>query len=57
MKKLLFVSFFVPIISSAQNFYFSGRLGVANYEGDLKAKTVSLSQAKLMGSLGAQYDL
>ena len=45
------------MIMSAQNFYFSGRLGVAGYQGDLKAKAISLSQLKLMGSVGAQYDL
>ncbi|CAN5125625.1 hypothetical protein BH20BAC1_BH20BAC1_20970 [soil metagenome] len=56
--KRLFVAFcFFPVITIAQNFHFSGRLGVANYQGDLKAKAVSLSQAKLMGSLGVQYDL
>ena len=45
------------MITAAQNFHFSGRLGFANYQGDLKAKAISLSQAKLMGSIGAQYDL
>lgn len=57
MKKLLFAFCFLPIITAAQNFHFSGRLGVANYQGDLKAKAISLSQAKLMGSIGARYDL
>ena len=57
MKKLFFAFCFLPIITAAQNFHFSGRLGLANYQGDLKAKAISLSQAKLMGSLGAQYDL
>ncbi len=57
MKKLFFAFCLLPIISVAQNFHFSGRLGLANYEGDLKARPVSLSQAKLMGSIGARYDL
>jgi hypothetical protein len=57
MKKLLFAFCFFPLITVAQNFHFSGRLGIANYQGDLKAKAVSLSQAKLMGSVGVQYDL
>jgi hypothetical protein len=57
MKKLVFVLFSLPFFVSAQNFHFSGRLGVANYQGDLKASSVSLSQAKLLFSLGARYDL
>ena len=56
MKKLLFGICFLPIIATAQNFHFSARLGVAGYKGDLKEK-VSLSQTKLMGSIGARYDL
>ncbi|HKZ67974.1 MAG TPA: outer membrane beta-barrel protein, partial [Chitinophagaceae bacterium] len=57
MKKLLLAFCLSPFIVSAQNFHFSGRFGIANYQGDLKAKSVSLSQAKLMFSLGARYDL
>lgn len=45
------------MITAAQNFHFSGRIGLAGYQGDLKAKAISLSQLKLMGSLGVQYDL
>jgi hypothetical protein len=56
MKKLVFLIFLFPLISTAQNFHFSGRLGVAGYKGDLK-ENVSLSQTKLMGSIGARYDL
>ncbi len=57
MKKLLFALFCVPLASAAQNFHFSTRLGVANYQGDLKASSVSLSQAKFLFSLGVRYDL
>jgi Outer membrane protein beta-barrel domain len=57
MKKLFSIFCFLPIIAAAQNFHFSGRLGLANYLGDLKEKDITLSQAKLMGSLGVQYDL
>jgi hypothetical protein len=57
MKKLLFALFCVPLASAAQNFHFATRLGVANYQGDLKASSVSLSQAKLFFSLGMRYDL
>lgn len=56
MKKILFTFCLLPLITVAQNFHISGRFGLANYKGDLKAKAVSLSQAKLMGSLGVQYD-
>ena len=57
MKKLLLVVFTVPLLANAQNFHFSGRFGLAGYQGDLKAHSVSLSQSKLMGSIGARYDL
>lgn len=57
MKKLLFAFYFLPFVGAGQNFHFSARLGMANYQGDLKAKSISLSQAKLMFSLGARYDL
>lgn len=57
MKKLLIFIFCLPFIASAQNFHFSGRLGLAGYQGDLKAKSISVSQSKLMGSIGARYDL
>jgi len=57
MKKLLLAFYFLPFLASAQNFHFSGRFGVASYKGDLKAKSISLSQAKFLFSLGARYDL
>ena len=57
MKKLFFAFCLLPMITEAQNFHFSGRLGLANYHGDLNQKNVTLSQARLMGSIGAQYDL
>jgi hypothetical protein len=57
MKKLLFAFCFLPFLALSQNFHFSGRFGMANYQGDLKAKSISLSQAKLMLSLGAKFDL
>ena len=57
MKNLFFAFYFLPIVTAAQNFYFSGRLGAANYHGDLRPSAFSLSQAKLMGSLGVRCDL
>lgn len=57
MKKLITAFFCFPLFANGQNFHFSGRLGLMGYQGDLKAKSFSLSQAKLMGSIGARYDL
>jgi opacity protein-like surface antigen len=57
MKKLLAIIALIPAAALGQNFHFAARAGVANYQGDLKAKSVSLSQAKLFFSLGARYDL
>jgi hypothetical protein len=57
MKKLILFLFFSPLLVTAQNFHFSARLGLANYQGDLKKSSVSLSQSKLLFSLGARYDL
>ena len=47
----------LPLATAAQNFHFSARLGIANYQGDLQAKRVTFKQGKFLGSLGAQYDL
>ncbi len=57
MKKIFTVFFLLPLFAMSQNFHFAGRLGLAGYQGDLKAKGITLSQTKLMGSLGAEYDL
>jgi hypothetical protein len=57
MKKLLFSFCFLPLFAAAQNFHFGVRLGAANYQGDLKAHSISLSGMKLFGSIGARYDL
>ncbi len=56
MKKLLPALAFIPMITAAQNFHFSGRFGLAGYRGDLKAHPITLSQLDLMGSIGARYD-
>ena len=57
MKKLLISFCCFPLIALSQNFHFSARLGLAGYQGDLKAKSISLSQAKPLLSIGARYDL
>jgi hypothetical protein len=57
MRKIIMVLCCLPLATVAQNFHFSARLGIANYQGDLQAKRVTLKQAKFLGSLGAQYDI
>jgi opacity protein-like surface antigen len=57
MKNLIFAFCWFPAVALAQNFHFSGRLGLAGYQGDLKAQAISFSQTKPMLSLGARYDL
>ncbi|HRO71324.1 MAG TPA: hypothetical protein PK951_13135, partial [Chitinophagaceae bacterium] len=57
MKKLLIAVIFLPVSVLGQNFHFSARVGMASYQGDLKSKSVSLSQPKLFLSIGARYDL
>jgi opacity protein-like surface antigen len=57
MKKLLFLLYFSPFVLQAQNFHFSARAGIANYQGDLQAKKFTLKQGKFLWALGANYDL
>ena len=57
MKKLLLLCCLLPVLASAQNFYFATRFGLSGYKGDLKNNLNPFSQPKLMGSLGVHYDL
>ncbi|THU36835.1 porin family protein [Niastella caeni] len=57
MRKIIMLLCCLPLATVAQNFHFSARLGIANYQGDLQAKRITFKQAKFLGSLGAQYDL
>lgn len=57
MKKIIILVCFCPLLTQAQNFHFSARAGIANYEGDLQEKFFTLKQGKFMWSLGANYDL
>src|SRR6185369_10552144 len=57
MKKLFIAFCCLPAIINAQDFHFSARAGLAGYQGDLKAKAISLSQSSLLFSLGVRYDL
>jgi len=56
MKKIVVILCCFPFFATAQNFYASARLGMTNYQGDLKASSVSFAQSKLLFSLGARYD-
>jgi uncharacterized protein DUF6089 len=57
MRKIITLLCFLPLTVAAQDFHFSARLGIANYQGDLQAKRITFKQSRLLGSLGAQYDL
>lgn len=57
MKKILFSLCCLPFSVFAQDFYFSARLGLANYQGEFTQHAASLSGAKPIVSLGARYDL
>lgn len=57
MKKIAALLLLLPFVADAQNFHLSARAGMANYQGDLKAKSFSFSKSKLLFSLGARYDL
>jgi hypothetical protein len=57
MKHIILAFCCLPLTVAAQNFHFSARAGIANYQGDLQAKRITFKQARFLGSLGAQYDL
>ena len=57
LKSLVFTLVMLPFSGKAQNFHLSGRVGIANYQGDLKAKSISFAKSKMLFSLGAKYDL
>jgi hypothetical protein len=57
MRKIIMVLCCLPLATFAQNFHLSARVGVANYQGELQSKNLTLKQAKLLGSLGAQLDI
>ena len=57
MRKIIIVLCCFPLATFAQNFHLSARVGIANYQGELQSKNLTLKQAKLLGSLGAQLDI
>jgi hypothetical protein len=57
MRKIIMVLCCFPLATFAQNFHLSARVGVVNYQGELQSKNLTLKQAKLLGSLGAQLDI
>jgi hypothetical protein len=56
MKKV-FLLLLLPICSSSQNLHLGFRFGLSNYQGDLQERRFTFNQAKLIGSIGARYDL
>jgi hypothetical protein len=57
MKKMLLVLCCLPLSLAAQDFYFSAKAGVANYNGDLSKSGFTFQQSKLLASLGVRYDI
>jgi hypothetical protein len=57
MQRILLFICCLPFTVTAQNFHFSARVGIANYQGDLQAKRIAFRQSNFLASLGAQYDL
>jgi opacity protein-like surface antigen len=57
MKKLFLLFLIIPLISFSQNTHISVRFGLANYQGDLQQRRFTFNQAKMVGSIGARYDL
>lgn len=57
MRKIITLLCCWPLSLAAQNFHFSARIGLANYQGDLQAKRITFNQSRFLGSLGAHYDL
>lgn len=57
MRYILLLISMIPLALNAQNFHFAIRAGLANYQGDLQAKAVTLKKARFLGSIGAHYDL
>src|SRR6476469_6971649 len=57
MKKLLLICLCLPVLSFGQNTYLTARVGMSNYQGDLKASAVSFGQSKVLVSLGGRYDI
>lgn len=57
MRYILVIICCFPLALAAQNFHFAARAGLANYQGDLQAKAITLKKASFIGSIGAHYDL
>ncbi len=57
MKKLLFLFCCFPVSLLAQDFYFSARGGLANYNGDLSSSGFTFRQSKLLAGAGVRYDI
>ncbi len=42
----------LALATTAQNFHFAARVGIANYQGDLQAKNITFKQAKFLELTG-----
>jgi hypothetical protein len=57
MKKFVMLLCCMPYAVFAQDIYLTAKAGLANYQGELQAKSITLNQAKLFGSVGLRYDI
>lgn len=59
LRTLLYciLSLLVYTDNNAQNTHIGFRFGLANYQGDLQERRFTFNQAKMVGSIGARYDL
>ncbi len=57
MRKLIFLSLFIPSLVQAQKMHVELFGGFSNYQGDLQEKRFTTQQAKAAVGLGLRYDL
>jgi hypothetical protein len=57
MRLLPLLFTLLPAAVCGQNFHLAARIGMANYQGDLQTKKITLKNAKFLGSLGLHYDV
>ncbi len=57
MKKFVILLCCLPYAALAQDIYITAKAGLANYQGELQASSITFSQAKFLGSLGLRYDI
>lgn len=57
MKKFVILVCCFPYAALAQDIYLTFKAGLANYQGELQAHSITFSQAKFLGSAGLRYDI